>query len=73
MINFFINNWVDLLLVIVGLSAIAIYLLQERKKETEAASLIVMQIDDLTRKLREISSYIVEKQVNFTAFYESLL
>lgn len=49
-----------------------IYLLQEQKKRVEAASLIVMQINELQNRLREFSSYIVEGQLNSSAFYESL-
>ena len=37
-----------------------------------AASLIVLQIDEFQERLREISSFIVEGQLNETAFYESL-
>lgn len=66
------EDWVNLGLVIVGSFAMIIYKLQERKKRIEAASLIVMQINELQNRLREFSSYIVEGQLNSSAFYESL-
>lgn len=72
MINFLEENWVNILLIIVGSFALAIYLLQERNKKIEAASLIVLQIDEFQERLIEISSFIVGEQLNETAFYESL-
>lgn len=71
-IDFLSKNWVNLGLVTVGSFAMAIYILQERRKKIEAASLVKMQIDELQERLREFSTYIVEKQINASAFYESL-
>lgn len=65
------NHWVDLLLIFVGASALFIYYLQERKKVSEAASLISMQVEDLQKQISEIGTYIVEGQLNEGAFYES--
>lgn len=64
-------NWIDVALILVGLSALLIYWLQERRKVSEAASLIVMQVEDLQKHIREIATYIVEGQLNAGAFYES--
>ena len=61
-----------MLLVIVGTFALVIYKLQERRKKIDAASLIILQIDEVQEKLREISTYIVDGRLNETAFYESL-
>lgn len=72
MLEFLRDNWANILLIIVGGFALAIYILQERKKKIDAASLIVLQIDEFQERLREISSFIVEGQLNETAFYESL-
>lgn len=72
MIKFLSDNWVNILLVLVGTSALVIYKLQERRKKIDAASLIVLQIDEMQQRLREISTYIVDEQLNATAFYESL-
>lgn len=71
-LKFLADNWVNFCLVIVGSFAMAIYILQERRKKIEAASLVKMQIDELQDRLREFSTYIVEKQINASAFYESL-
>lgn len=72
MISFLENNWVNILLVIVGTFALIIYKLQERRKRIDAASLIILQIDEVQERLREISTYIVDGSLNETAFYESL-
>ena len=45
--NFVSKNWIDILLVIVGASAFIIYWVQERRKISEAASLIVLQVEEL--------------------------
>lgn len=39
--TFLAENWVDLALILVGLSALLIYWLQERRKVSEEAALIV--------------------------------
>lgn len=72
MIKFLADNWVNILLVLVGTSALVIYKLQERRKKIDAVSLIILQIDEMQERLREISTYIVDEQLNTTAFYESL-
>lgn len=71
-IDFLAKNWVNILLVFVGTFALIIYKLQERRKRIDAASLIILQIDEIQERLREISTYIVEGQLNEAAFYESL-
>lgn len=68
---FLANNWLNILLVIVTGVALLVYILQERKKVTEAASLIKIQIDELQKGILEIDSFIVNDQLNATAFYES--
>lgn len=70
--DFWFANWVNVLLIIVGGSAIVLYVVQERRRKTEAASLLVLQIDELLDRIREISTYITDGQLNATAFYESL-
>ena len=70
--DFIAKNWVNMCLVLVGSFALVIYILQERRKKIDAASLIVLQIDEIRVKLRKISNYIVEGKLNETAFYESL-
>lgn len=73
MLNFLETNWVNLLLIAVGTFALIVYILQERKKVNEAASLIRLQIDEIQEGISEIRSYIVNGQLNETAFYESQL
>ena len=50
-VAFISEKWLDILLVIVGASAFVIYWLQERRKVSEAASLIIMQIEDLQKRI----------------------
>lgn len=70
-IKTFFNEWGNFLLTLVGLSAICVYCFQERRKMSEAASLITLQVNDLQERLREIQSYIVDEALNEPAFYES--
>lgn len=70
-VAFISENWLDILLVIVGASAFVIYWLQERRKVSETASLIIMQIEDLHKRIPEINSFIVDGKLNDGAFYES--
>ncbi len=63
----------DIALIVVGGFALLIYRLQERRKISEAASLIVMQVEELQKRMREIKTYICDGQLNATAFYESQL
>ena len=69
--NFIAENWLNLLLVIVGASAFIVYWVQERRKISEAASLIVLQVEELRTRIAEIDSYISEGKLNDGAFYES--
>ena len=74
-IEYIKTNWScisDLLIILVGLSAVWIYKAQEKGKIKDAASLVILQIDELQTRVREIQSYITEKGLNFGAFYESL-
>lgn len=70
--EFLKENFLDILLVLVGLTAFIIYFLQEREKRREAAALIYLQINEIQKGIEEISSYIIQGQLNATAFYESL-
>ena len=69
--SFIGNHWVDLSLIFVGTFALVIYYLQERRKVSEAASLISMQVEDLQKRISEIGTFVVEGQLNEGAFYES--
>ncbi len=50
----------DIALIVVGGFALLIYWLQERRKISEAASLIVMQVEELQKRMREIKTYICD-------------
>lgn len=63
----------NIALIVVGGFALLIYWLQERRKISEAASLIVMQVEELQKRMREIKTYIYDGQLNAIAFYESQL
>lgn len=65
-------NWVNLGLILVGLSAVWIYKMQEKGKLRDAAYMIVLQINELQKRVQEIQSYITNQGLNLTAFYESL-
>lgn len=71
-INQYWLNISQFLLIIVGLSAVGIYIVQERAKIKDAASLIILQIDELQIRIQEVQSYITDQGLNSTAFYESL-
>ncbi len=70
--EFWVENWANILLIAVGTFAFLTYWLQERKRKIDAASLLVIQIDELMERIREISTYISDGQLNGPAFYESL-
>lgn len=67
-----INNIISIFLVIVGSFALLVYYLQERRKKINAASIIVLQIDEIQSRLQEINSYVSNGRINSVAFYESL-
>lgn len=58
-IEFIKNNQSDLSLILVGLSAVWIYKAQEKGKLRDAASLIILQIDELQTRVQELQSYIL--------------
>lgn len=63
---------INIALVGVGCIALLVYILQERRKKIEAASLIIIQIDEIQDQMQEINSYISNGTINQTGFYESL-
>ena len=68
---FITENWLNLLLAIGGLSAFFIYISQEKRKVSDAASLIILQVEDLQKRISEIGSFIVNGNIDYGAFYES--
>lgn len=65
-------HWSDLSIFAVGFVALLIYFLQNRGRKKEAAALVVLQIDDLENRIREMAGYISGDQLNSVAYYESL-
>lgn len=72
LLDFLKANWVNLGLILVGLSAVWIYKMQEKGKLRDAACMIVLQINEIQKRVQEIQSYITNQGLNLTAFYESL-
>lgn len=71
-IDFIKNNWMDILIIIGGFTAIITYYCQNRDKESEAAALIVTQIQELKDKILSINNISADNIINEKAFYESL-
>ena len=63
---------IDALLVFGGFGAFIVYWWQKRNEKSDAASLVVLQIEDLTYKLLEVNDMIVDGMINETSFYETL-
>lgn len=56
MLNFIETNWVNMLLVIVGLSAFVIYFWQKRDEKRAAATLVKGQIDLIEERVHDLKS-----------------
>ena len=70
--DFLKEHWVDIAMILVGTLALGVYILQERRKRTEAALLIIQQINEIQESLIAVSSCIVDHKLNEGAFYEML-
>ena len=62
MVEKFIEKWPQILPTLVGLVALLVYYLQEGQKRKEAASLIVLQINELTERLTIKSQEVGKKK-----------
>ena len=56
LIVFLKNNWLNLALVIVGASAIIVYLLQKRSEKKAAATKVLLQIDQIEKNIMFLKS-----------------
>lgn len=56
LISFIQNNWIDLLLVLVGLSAIVVYFIQRHDRLRSAATLIICQVDSIEKSVSSLKS-----------------
>lgn len=66
------ESWVNLGLILVGLSAFLIYYNQKRQEQKNAAIIITLQIEEIKAKIQELEHFIVDNTINETAFYEAL-
>ena len=63
--NFFINNWVNMGMILVGCVAIIVYKMQKADEKKNAAILVVTQIDDLKNKITDIVEIINNLSLTF--------
>lgn len=70
--EFLQKNWIDIAMIIVGSLALVIYILQVRSRKTEAALLIIQQLNEIQNDIISMSSCIVDHKLNEGAFYEML-
>ena len=61
---FIVENWVDLALIIVGASAFITYFLQGRREKIDAASVLVLQIDELLENIAGHLTNFFKKLIN---------
>lgn len=73
LVDFWIQYWNDILLIAVGLIALLIYELQKIDAMRNAACMIVLQIDELQERMREIRGYVAIDKFDSVAFYRSPL
>ena len=55
-ITFLKENWLNLALVVVGASAIIVYLLQKRSEERSAATKVILQIDQIEKNIAALKA-----------------
>ena len=70
-INYLIENFFNILLVIGGLGAYIVYFRECKAKERDAAALIVTQIEELKEKLLIINNMSTGNSINQKVFYET--
>lgn len=68
MLNFLVSNWLNILLVLVGLSAFGVYFWQKHDQVRTAATLVLSEIDSIEKR---VSSLADESQLNHIAIYYS--
>lgn len=70
--EFLQTNWANLAMIAVGSLALVVYVLQVRSRKTEAALLIIQQLNEIQSDVISMSSCIVDQKLNESAFYEML-
>ncbi len=71
-INFFTENWNNILMIGVGTLALVVYKLQKKSEKRNAAILVISQINELKEKVGRIVEIISNNQLNATGIYETL-
>lgn len=56
MVEILCNNWLDILLVLVGTSAIVVYILQKQSERKAAATKVLLQIDQIEKSVTALKS-----------------
>ena len=56
MIEFIKNNWLNLLLVLVGASAIFVYALQKVNEKKAAATKVLLQVDQIEKTIATLKT-----------------
>ena len=72
MFNFFIKNWDKIFMSFAGFIAIFVYNKQKSDERHSAATLIIMQIDDLKNKLPSIIEIVNNNKLDPVGIYETL-
>ena len=67
-----LSVFIDILLVIGGLGVFFTYRWQKKNEKRDAASLIILQIEELKEKLLKVNDMIVDGAINETSFYETV-
>lgn len=70
--EFLQNNWLDIAMIAVGSLALVVYVLQVRSRKTEAALLIIQQLNEIQNDVASMSACVVDHKLNEGAFYEML-
>lgn len=67
-VDYLINNWINLALVVVGASAFITYLLQNRNEKKSAATKVLLQIDQIEKTVMALKS---KRQIDNIAVYKT--
>ena len=70
--NFFINNWVNMRMILVCYVTIIVYKMQKADEKKNDVILVVTQIDDLKNKITDIVEIINNNKLDAVGIYETL-
>lgn len=72
LLDFWIKEWDNILLILTGFLAFAVYFLQKKAEKRNAAILVLSQINELKEKISKVTEIISGNQLNLTEIYETL-